>query len=456
MSNNIHRTHDVIIIGAGASGLYCAANFDKKTNGLIIDQSRKPGLKLLMSGSGQCNLTHGGNIKEFINHYGDNGSKIRTLLYKHNNLSVRDFFDHNGCPTFERTDAKVFPKSMAADDVLQALLEKANANGFTIKSNEKILTIQPQDKPTNTITANFQVTTTTSTYFCANLIIATGGCSYKVTGSDGSMFEILNMLGIKTSSVKPALVPIFVQNYPYSELSGISFKKIRLTLFQKSESLQACDSASQTSDAISQTMDSTVKQNPNAIKKTQLTFLGDILFTHSNLSGPVILNSSRYINTGDEIAINYFPKDDKNKLNAQLKKFFIRNHKTLIVGIYDFCQKKDTKLPKRFLELLLERLGLEVTAKCSSISGENISSITNLLTCDLFSVSGLGSFTTAMVTKGGIALSEIDLRTMETKKYPHLYIIGEALDIDGDTGGYNLQFAFSSAFAAANHVTSKI
>lgn len=426
MSNNIHRTHDVIIIGAGASGLYCAANFDKKTNGLIIDQSRKPGLKLLMSGSGQCNLTHGGNIKEFINHYGDNGSKIRTLLYKHNNLSVRDFFDHNGCPTFERTDAKVFPKSMAADDVLQALLEKANANGFTIKSNEKILTIQPQDKPTNTITANFQVTTTTSTYFCANLIIATGGCSYKVTGSDGSMFEILNMLGIKTSSVKPALVPIFVQNYPYSELSGISFKKVRLTLFQ------------------------------NTVKKTQLSFLGDILFTHSNLSGPVILNSSRYINTGDEIAINYFPKDDKNKLNAQLKKFFIRNHKTLIVGIYDFCQKKDTKLPKRFLELLLERLGLEVTAKCSSISGENISSITNLLTCDLFSVSGLGSFTTAMVTKGGIALSEIDLRTMETKKYPHLYIIGEALDIDGDTGGYNLQFAFSSAFAAANHVTSKI
>ena len=113
-------------------------------------------------------------------------------------------------------------------------------------------------------------------------------------------------------------------------------------------------------------------------------------------------------------------------------------------------------MPKRFLELLLERLGLEVTAKCSSISGENISSITSLLTCDLFSVSGLGSFTTAMVTKGGIALSEIDLRTMETKKYPHLYIIGEALDIDGDTGGYNLQFAFSSAFAAANHVTSKI
>src|SRR5665647_3906247 len=133
--------YDVVIVGAGASGLFSAASFKKKINGLILNNAKSPGTKLLMSGTGQCNFTKSGDIKNFIQHYGNNGLKIRKPLYKFSNQALIDYFEGNNIPTFEREDGKMFPKSLASKDIFDLLLLKLHQNGFSIKSSQSVINI---------------------------------------------------------------------------------------------------------------------------------------------------------------------------------------------------------------------------------------------------------------------------------------------------------------------------
>ena len=132
MADNVY---DILIVGGGAAGLFAAASAPARVKGLILDKAKAPGRKLLMSGAGQCNLTHGGSIKDFVSHYGDNGSKIRTALYKFSNESVKDFFENKGIPLIEREDGKIFPRSMDAKDVLDCLIREGQKNGFSTISS---------------------------------------------------------------------------------------------------------------------------------------------------------------------------------------------------------------------------------------------------------------------------------------------------------------------------------
>ena len=422
MNYNFKKMYDVIIIGAGAGGLYAAAQMSDNLNVLILDKSSSPGKKLLMSGGGQCNLTHSGDIKDFVSHYGTNGNKIRSVLYRHNNLAVIKFFESIGISLIEREDGKIFPESMKAQEVLYKLLETIKKKGFEIKHNAEVTSIVPLS-PDSEIQEGildecprYTVFCGEESFHCKNLIIATGGCSYPSTGSDGSMFAILKELGLALVPVKQALVPIFVQNYGYSKLSGISVPQVALTV--------------------------------NNGKKP---YLGALLFTHTNLSGPVILKSSRYICTGDKLSINYFPGKSKSEFSKELKSLSNGNNRQIDTVISEYSSKLQNPLSKRFIEVALkgcQGCNFETFPKASLLSGKQIDDIAGKFTCDTFSVSGLGSYNTAMATSGGISLCEINMKNMEAKKYPHLHIIGEALDIDGDTGGYNLQFAFSSAYAS--------
>ena len=243
MSNINNQIYDVIIIGAGASGLFAAASAGLHAKGtashsegaffkgLILEKTSRPGTKLLMSGSGQCNITHAGSIKDFTSCYGDNGKKIRSCLYKHSNLSLMEFLEDNGVEVFDREDGKVFPKSMDAHDVLYMLLRRAKKNGFELKCGSEVtgLCQLPNDGINRQINSDgkasplWQVTTTdskgdTTAYTVHSVIIATGGCSYPTTGSDGSFFNVLrNDLGIEITELKPSLTPIQVNEYPYAE-----------------------------------------------------------------------------------------------------------------------------------------------------------------------------------------------------------------------------------------------
>ena len=283
-------------------GHFYAAVLDKKVNGLILEKTKAVGKKLLMSGAGQCNITHGGSIKEFLGHYGDKGKKIRTALYKYNNESVRGFFESNGISLFEREDGKVFPKSLDANEVLGVLKRSSEKNGFTVKYQCSVEKIEYDGQAYTLFCSVGGNQESLVSYSAKKVIIATGGCSYPTTGSDGKMFGVLKEMGLDIVSPKPALVPVSVQNYPYAELSGISFPEVKISVYGNLG--KGAETPSEASGAFKK-----IAEN-----------VDDLLLTHTNFSGPAILNISRAIITGNNIAINYLPEKRSEEILAEMKK----------------------------------------------------------------------------------------------------------------------------------------
>lgn len=399
------KKYKTIIIGAGAAGLYCASAL---TDCLVLEKTKRPGTKLLMAGSGQCNVTHGGSIKDFLGFYGDHGKKIRSALQRHSNVELCHYLENLGVPLTEREDGKIFPSSMDARDVLNALLTQCKQ----INYEENVIGIMKVDD-------GYEVKTSKDIYACENLVIAAGGSSYPTTGSDGKILDVLSGdLDLGIIEPRPALTPVFVENYRFGELSGISFKDAGVA-FSGSD---------------------------GKLKRVK----GDLLLTFKNFSGPVIINNSRYLKPGMEIEINFLGNMNFEELLGKLKKDFPGNNKSLANYLAE-----ELELPKRFAKLTVDLMNLE-NMKLSQFTGKNMKETASFVAAHKFTVSGLGGFKEAMVTAGGVDLNEVDLKTMEAKRYPGLYFIGEVLDIDGDTGGYNLQFAYSSAMAAAEKINSLV
>lgn len=417
--------YDLIIIGAGAAGLFSGASLSKPVNGLILEKSSAPGKKLLMSGGGQCNLTHGGSVKEFISHYGGKGNLIRSILYQFNNQAVMEFFQKRGVPLFLREDGKVFPESLKARDILESLMKSCLENGLQFQLNSPVTGISSDADASEGILI-YSVRCGDAVYRAKKLIIATGGCSYPTTGSDGGFFSILENLGISITPTKPALVPIYVQEYPYKEIPGIAFSNATLFIYNTKK-------IAETSDAL--------------------------LLTHDGFSGPAILNLARDARTGNEVVINYFPSKSPETIRKELTQAIQGNPKQILNVLHEYLRvdspSSQTEIPKRFLEVLCNRAHLDPTQKSSQLSGAALKSIVRLLTADRHSISGLGGYNTAMVTAGGISLDEVNMKTLECKKFPSIYFAGEVLDVDGDTGGYNLQFAFSSGYLVAQQNSNK-
>lgn len=432
--------YDVIIIGGGASGLFCAANIklDKK-NGLILESSKHTGIKLMASGSGQCNFTHGGDIRNFTDRYGQNGGKIRGILYRFNNKMTCRYFEDAGVATFEREDGKIFPKSMDSREIRDLLLEQAKENGFDIHTDTKAVYINVSDSSAKEEYQStpqeivYEVQTTAGTFRGKNLVIATGGRSYPNTGSDGMMLKILEKAfpDLKINPCTAALVPVYVENYSFAKLSGIAHR-VRVTL-------------------------------PYA-KGKNIVRIGDMLFTHKNLSGPVILDMSRYMKAGSVFYVDYLTEMFNGKsytgegfLKVDGEK---RSTGNLIAERFDLPKALATALADRALadadmkkQISKDGRSEEYNRKkAGSLSKYEIRAVEKILRNSRFVVSGKGGFGEAMATAGGVDISEVSTSTMEAKKYPGLHLIGEVLDIDGDTGGYNLQFAFSSAQTAARHI----
>ncbi|MDO4868667.1 MAG: aminoacetone oxidase family FAD-binding enzyme [Bacillota bacterium] len=397
------NTYNCIVIGAGAAGLFYAAGGESPDKGseirnLILEKTTRPGQKLLMSGNGMCNITHGGSIKDFIDKYGDHGRRIRTCLYKHNNLQLMQMLEEAGVPLIERDDGKVFPASLRAGDILNVLKAKASERGFSIRCSAEVTGIQPDAGGMIAVKlAGGELLHT------EKLVIATGGKSYPSTGSDGRFLEVLHRdLGIRIAQPRPALAPVYVQNYPYTDLAGISFEDVEIV----------CGG-----------------------HKTR----GPMLLTHKGFSGPAILHISQFVKTGDVMRINYLPRLNINEVYRKIKADQAGNSKS-IAGYL----AAEFGLPKAFAAGIFSEPG----RKLSSIGHKELENVTNLIMNRAYSVSGTGGWNEAMVTAGGVELDQIDMTNMSLKACPQIHIIGEALDVNGDTGGYNLQFAYSSAMAA--------
>ena len=403
------NNYDTIIIGGGPAGLLAAASL-KNSRVLLIEKGEQPGRKLLISGSGQCNYTHAGKIYDFLKHYGRNFRFLKQAFKSFSNEDTIRFFKEFGLESIEDKNGKIFPASLNSKDVLRVLLEKCRDSKVNILNANPVKKVEYSDN-------SFLVSTEKASYNSKNLIIATGGLSYPKTGSTGDGYKFAEMLGHTIVTPKPALSPVFVRDYQMAHLMGISLSSVSVNLYRDGK-----------------------KTGENT---------GDIVFTHKGLSGPGILDFSRYIHDGDNLKLiltGLSPDNFNRKFIADAQK---NGKETLQSWL------KAYDIPRNLLRFLIHQAEAEPNDQIAGIS-RNIRFRLSELLCECpFIVEKIAGYKSAMVTAGGVALEEVSSRTMESKLISHLYFAGEVLDIDGDTGGYNIQAAFSTAFLAAKSINSK-
>lgn len=395
---------DVIIIGAGASGLYCAAHLKNK-NVLVIEKNKRIGMKVLASGSGQCNLTHGGYMNAFLGCYGANKVFVKPALSLHTNKDVVAFFENAGVKCFERPDGKIFPVSLKASDVTDAL--KTACRKVTFKMETRVLFCEA-------IQNQFIVKTDQGDYFGKTLVIATGGRSYPSLGTTGDGYKLAEAFGHKIMRTKPGLTGVVTRDKSLSALQGVSLDRVSLSVIREG-------------------------QKPKG-------YQGAILFTHFGLSGPVIINNSRDFDRGDCLLINFLATS-----SDAIEREFIEiasAHGDKPLSFY----LNQLKLPEGLKSLLMAEASFNRDTKLSTVTKSQRKWLVQMLTSYVCEIESLIGYQQAMVTIGGISNDEMVAKTLESRLKQSLFCIGEVLDVDGDTGGYNLQWAFSSGFAAAKQI----
>lgn len=405
--------YDVIVIGGGPAGLFTAINTSIKNNRvLLLEKKASAGRKLLISGAGQCNITHEGDIKDFLEHYGDNNRFLRNALYNFDSERLKNFFNKRGIHFITDEKGKVFPRSLKAMDILNVLLNECKFRNVIMKYNSRVTNITKEDEC-------FVVNCENKTYKSKIIIIATGGNSYPNTGSAGDGYVFGEKLGHTITDISPALTSVYVQNYLFKDLAGVSFTDIPVSLWRNNKKLK--------------------------------NWKGDLLLTHKNISGPAIINYSRYIRKNDVLKFNFVNADNEEDFRVQLKNSINKNGQLMLKTVL-----KKFDLPKRFLDKILEISNSSSELKCAELNKKLRNNLMNNLLSYPMIVQKLEGFNLAMATSGGVCLKEVNSKTMESKIVEGLYFVGEVLDIDGDTGGYNIQAAFSMGKLAAEHIVSKL
>jgi predicted Rossmann fold flavoprotein len=308
-------------------------------------------------------------------------------------------------------NGKVFPKSRSSADVLGILTKECRNRGVEIRCGETVTGIEKTGN-------GFSIITENGTCRSANLVITTGGASYPKTGSSGDGYRLVTSLGQPVTEIAPALAPLLIRPFPFASLSGISFEGARFSIWRNGKKIA--------------------------------DHSGDVLFTHLGLSGPGILDASREIRPGDEIRLSFAGNMRREEFAADIAKRAAGNtgwQVSTILAKYP--------IPERLNRKLLKLSGIPEELKCSQFSGEMRSALVTNCTEFPFTVERLGDFAIAMATRGGVALEQVNPKTMESKIVPGLFFAGEVLDIDGDTGGYNLQAAFSTGHCAALGIRKK-
>ncbi len=399
----------IAIIGGGPAGLFCALQAAGEGRSVVLFEKKPaPGRKLLVAGSGQCNITHDGEIAGFLSRYGDHGTFLRPALMNFTNRDLIAFFAARGLGMKTEPEGKVFPETRRSADVLAVLLAECAARGVDVRCDAAVRNVERDGD-------GFLVRTEKATVRAGVLVIATGGASYPATGSTGDGYAFARVLGQPVTEVAPALAPVYVEDYPFADLAGISFENLTLAVYRDGKLVHR--------------------------------HTGDLLLTHTGLSGPGILDASRYILPGDVLRVTFISGANAEAVHKRVADAVAAGGARQIKTV--LC---DLALPERFVRRLLDLAGTPPGETCAQLQKKARNALAASLAEFPFRVARLGGFAEAMVTRGGVALEGINQKTMASKTVPNLYCIGEVLDIDGDTGGYNLQAAFSTAALAARHI----
>lgn len=409
------KTYDLVIVGGGASGMMAAAvagSLGQKV--ALLEKNSELGKKLKISGGGRCNITNATfDTRELLKKYGEAGKFLHSAFARFGVQDTFDYFENRGLPLVTEARQRVFPASQKALDVYRTLLQEIKKYNVDIYTDNPVYEIRADNKEKKITVVNSKQ----GLFTAKRYLIATGGVSHPETGSTGDGFAWLKLLGHTISEPNPNIVPLRVQDRWVKELSGTSLSFMKITFYS---------------------------QNKKAFSKT-----GKILFTHFGLSGPLILNSAYDINELLEMGpvtatIDCYPDTDHASLDKKILNIFETNKNKFFKNVVaDIC-------PRGLADTTLNLPGApRPDTPVHSISKEERKALVQGLKGLSLEVEGLMGMDRAVISDGGVPLSEVDTRTMQSKLYSNLYLTGDILHVNRPSGGYSLQLCWTTGYIAA-------
>lgn len=402
----------VIVIGAGAAGLMAAGQAAAAGAAVtVLEKNDRPGKKLLITGKGRCNITNTEEMPDFIKYIPGNGQFLYSALSRFSNWDLMGFFHDRGLETKVERGGRVFPVSDRAADVVETLVGFCRAMGVQFIYSAQVEGIVAAEGHVAAVRLHDG-----REYPCDALVLATGGASYPGTGSTGDGYRMAQELGHTVIPARPALVPLETAEEWVRELQGLSLKNVEVTAFQG--------------------------------EKKVVTEFGEMLFTHFGISGPIILTVSRpvvgLLEKGEQVSlkINLKPALSPEQLDERLKRDFAKYTNK------QFRNSLGELFPKSLIPVMIKLSGIPEEKPVHQVTREERLRLVDLMRGLPLTVTGPRPLKEAIVTAGGVSVKEINPKTMESKIVKSLYLAGEVVDIDGYTGGFNLQAAFSMGYVA--------
>ena len=410
----------VIVVGGGAAGMFAAIAAAKNGHQVTLyEKNEKLGKKIFITGKGRCNITNAADMEELFDAVVTNSKFLYSSFYGYTNQNVIDFFEDAGVPVKIERGNRVFPISDHSSDVIRALEREMKKVGVKVCLNTEVKSVEAEKGKFNKVV--LKDTTTQAADAC---IVATGGLSYRSTGSTGDGFRFAENVGHKVTQCFPSLVPMETKEPWICELQGLSLRNVEAKILDG--------------------------------KKELYKDFGEMLFTHFGVSGPLIISASSYVGkkfmdkNGQKkeltLEIDLKPARTEEQLDQRVLRDFEENHNRQFKNAI-------TKLfPTKLIPVMLELGGIDPEKKVNSIEKEERKQFVHLIKHFRMTLTGLRGYLEAIITKGGVNVKEIDPGTMESKLVKGLYFAGEVLDLDALTGGFNLQIAWSTGYAAGNAI----
>ena len=418
----------VIVVGGGPAGILAAISAAESCDEVILlEKMNSLGKKLLITGKGRCNITSSLNVSEFVQNIPGNGRFLFSSFQNYTNTDIINLLKEEGLEVKEERGNRIFPVTDRAEDVLKAFSKRLKKNNIEVKYNKKVVDILVEENKIKEVVYMDTKTEQKETLQCEKVILATGGKSYPITGSTGEGHILAQKLGHNIIKLKPSLVPL--ESYEKNlcqNMQGLSLKNVGIKIMDKS--------------------------NNKAIYED----FGEMLFTHFGVSGPTILSSSahllRYKN------VEQLLQDEKVELLIDLKPALVEEKLDTRI-LRDFEEEKnksfknslDKLLPKKMIEQFVFLVKIDPEKKVNEITKEERKKIVELMKKFTIKISGFRKIEEAIITSGGVDTKEIDPKTMESKLIKGLFFAGEIIDVDGYTGGFNLQIAYSTGYVAGRN-----
>ena len=406
-------THDLIVVGGGPAGMFAAITAARKgAKVLLLEKNDRLGKKLLITGKGRCNVTNDCPAEEVLRNTPRNGRFLYSAMTAFPPESTKQFFEKEGCPLKTERGNRVFPQSDRSASILDSLKKALTDQGVTVKTGRvrQILTLEG---------AVSGVRTDGDEYTAPSVILATGGASYPATGSTGDGYAMAQKLGHRVIPVQGSLVPLETAGEDCRRMQGLSLRNVGVRLL-------------------------------DARGKVLYRDFGELLFTHFGVSGPTVLSASCHLKgEGCCLVIDLKPALEEGKLDARiLRDLELYQNRTMENALTDL-------LPRSMIPVVLDRLEIDPAMQANSLTKEKRRALVGLLKAFRVEITGKRPVAEAIITSGGVKVSEIDPKTMESKLVPGLFFAGELIDCDAYTGGFNLQIAWATAFAAGRSAAEK-